>query len=521
MRRSPFAVAFALSATAAFAAPETPCSIEGMPGAVTELGERLARTRDRGAFATIAQDAARIAGLERDPVAKACAHYHAASAHFLLSVRGADKRRHAADAVRHFLAAAALSPDSMDGRQPVNRFRTAWQRVGRVEGWLTGGLAPAEVVIDAPGEVTLSPGDAKEWAATCGDTPTCKAAARFTLPKRARVPLRPGTYTVEVKTPCGLAREVLRIKGGALPIPKSPPCACRLLIRDGADPVSPVEVLAPGGKTVTPEQVDAGMGAVTVSAPGYVPRGVSLPKGGGEVTVTLERCPVTLIVHTDPAGARLEGAGPGPWGARAVRATLAGFGAVETTVEIPRPESCEGAHHEVTLPLGRQVQVAAMAGNKPVRPQRLVVGDEEVSVDGFSRPPGRYTWQAWHPGYVPAMGHFEVAPCQPGQGCPPVAVGIEFHAEIQEPPEEKSGGSRWALATVGLGGVAIAGGLISGGAAWSTQQDIDGYTNREAEGVPIDDLVDRRDAQASTADVLVATGAAVLVAGVVWYLVSR
>lgn len=512
-----FAAAFALSVSGAHA---TPCDTAGLPDGVEQLGDRLAKTSDRGVWATVAQDAANFAA---DPslsdAVRACALYQAGAAHFFLSTSKADRRRHAADAVRYMLGAAVLAPAAMQARQPVNRLRTAWKRIGRVEGWLTKTGKPVAVTLDPVGEVVLEPADPAEWVAACGDTPSCRSAAVFRLPRKAMaLQLRAGRYRVTLVTPCGERRENVDVTAGALPLPKAPGCPVRLMVRDGSVAVDGVEVLGPGGVTPDPASVPSDLAAVTVSARGYNPKGVRLPPAGGDVPVELERCPVELQVFTEPAGAEIQGDGPAPWGPRTVRASHAGHAALETVVEVPRPARCAEARHVARVKLPRPVLVAALAEGRPTTPSRLTVGGEDVNPETFARPPGRYPWQAWHPMYGMTIGELEVPPCVDAR-CAPVSLGIEFRV-VSSPPPKRKGASRWSYVLMGLGGLSVGGGLVSGAAAFNTQDQIDAYGARNDEAQPIDDLVDRRDTQAQVADGLVIAGASAFAAGFILYLAT-
>lgn len=512
-----FAAAFVLSA--AGPARATPCKVDGLPDAVTGLATRL-DTVDRGALATVAQDAAKVAAAEEAPAARACAHYQAAAAHFFLSTHRADRRRHAADAVRHLLAATALAPAAMQGRQPVARLLASWGRIGRVEGWLTKVTKPVAVTLDPVGEVQLEPGDLAEWAAACGDTPSCRAAARFRLPKQAlSLQLRPGRYRVTVTTACGERTETVQVKAGALPLPKAPACACRLVVRDGESALSDVEVLGPGGVTLTTEALSSDLAAVTVSAPGFLPTGVSLPAAGGALQVRLERCPVELQVFTDPPGATITGDGPAPWGPRTIAARAPGYAELKTTVDVPRPASCREARHVARVVLPRHVVVTAIAEGAPVQPARLMIDSVDVDRERFARPPGRYSYEAWHPAYGATMGELVVPSCEAGASCGAVALGVEFRVvKAGDPPTR--GASRWSYVLMGLGGLSMGGGLVSGAAAFNTQGQIDDYGAREDNARSIDELVDRRNTQASLADGLVIGGAAAFSLGFIVYLAT-
>ncbi|MEZ4464252.1 MAG: hypothetical protein R3F43_06985 [bacterium] len=87
-----------------------------MEGPVAALAARLGSTRDRGAFARLAQDAAALVDAGT-PQERACAAYTAGSAWFFLSAQGADRRYHAAAAVGGLLRAQQLDPG--DGGAPA------------------------------------------------------------------------------------------------------------------------------------------------------------------------------------------------------------------------------------------------------------------------------------------------------------------------------------------------------------------------------------------------------------------
>ena len=516
--RSLFAAAFVLSG----AAQATPCGAPDLPESVTRLGERLAQTRDRGVWAAVAQDAAKLAAAttELAPPGRVSALYQAGAAPFFLSPHKADRRRHAADAVRYMLAAQALAPAAMRSRQPTARLRTAWKRLGRIEGWLTKVTNPVAVTADPPGELVLEPADPAEWAAACGDTPTCRAAARFRLPKRAlSVQLRPGRYRITVTTPCGDRSENVDVVAGPLPIPKPAACPCRLTVRDGDQPIDGLEILGPGGVMLTAAQIPSDHGAVTVSAPGYLPRGVSLPPKGGPVEVTLARCPVELHVFTEPPGALIDGDGPAPWGPRRITAQAPHHADTVAAVDIPRPASCRGARHVARVTLLRDVTVTATADGARVLPARLMVAGEPVGTDRFARAPGRYSYQAWHPLYGASLGELEVPACVEAQVCASPELKIEFRV-LKASTAPKGGASRWSYMLMGLGGLSMGGGLVSGVAAFNTQDQIDGYGARRDEPQPIDELVERRNTQAKIADGLVIAGASAFALGLVIYLAT-
>lgn len=514
------AVACVLSTVSlAGAATRTPCDGEGLPAAVADLRARLQATRDRAAWATLAQDAARLAEGQPADGARACAHYVAGGAHFFLS-RG--DLRHAADAVRHMVAAEALDPEAMQGRQPRNRLETAWGRLGKVAGWLAAGR-PVRVEVPAgEGRLAFEPADPAGWAARCGETPACAAAARVEValsPERPlRLTLRPGRYLVTRIGECGARRADAEVGAGALALP--PPAACPVTLRvlDGDRELEftvsgPDGPLDPGALTVQPGAGAPGPGeadTVRVEAPGYRPREVALRRTEGDLKVQLERCPVDLRLAGLPPGAEVEGAGPGPWGERLVRVRHAGYAPVERTLEVPRPARCEGASHRVGLALPRRVLVLAEDPEGiVVPPAELWIEGERVDPLGFDHPPGSYTWRAAHPAYREASGRFEVAPCAAAE-CAPAELTLRF--EPVEGPD-----TRWSTYTMVLGGAMLVGGLVYGGLALDAQGRVDAYTDKAREGQSIDGLIAERDERAFQADVLLTSGALTLAAGVLWH----
>ncbi|MCB9540029.1 MAG: hypothetical protein H6704_27765 [Myxococcales bacterium] len=503
--------------TPALAAPDTPCDDVALPAPVEALRARLAGTDSRVAWATLAQDAGQVAGTLPPGEARACAHYLAGSAHFFLSAALAERRRHAADAVRHLVAAQAMAPDAMDATQPRARLSTAWSRMGKVGDWFTG-ARPVKVTLEGAERATgvvLRPRAPDGWSEACGATPTCRGAVRIALPPPADRPigLRPGRWAVEVEGRCGARAADLDVPdaGGVLTLPPAAPCAITLEARDGEAPVTDLALWA-DGRPIAPTELTAAAGAVTVRAPGYRPAKVTLPPAGGTVTVALERCAVDLQVRTIPADATVEGGGPAPWGARAIAARRPDLGRVRATVDVPRPADCKGATHEAELVLPRPVTVQARdPDGDPVVVARLKVQGKPVDALGFSQPPGAYGFQAEHPRWGMAVGRFTVDPCPPSGDCRPTPLVIDF-------PEPSGGGApTGALVTMGVGGAVAVGGLIAGATALSSQRALDDYENKRQAGVALDDLVTERDDRAAAADALLLTGGVVLTAGLVWW----
>ena len=501
-------------------AAATPCDDVPLPPAVEHLRDRLARTDARLAWATLAEDAARLAADQDGDGARACAHYLAGSAHFFLSAAASERLLHAGAAVGHLIAAQALAPDAMRGKQPDSRLRTAWSRLGRVDGWLTGGKPVAVEVPPAPRarHIVLSPADAAGWNAACGTTPACAEAARLPLPggeSARQILLRPGRYAVEVVGRCGTTRgEAVVARDGALPLPEVAPCQVTLVARDGDDPVADAQVWA-GDRAVAAGALEANLGPVTVRAPGYLDAALTLPIAGGEVQVALSRCPVRLDVDAHPADAIVTGAGVAPWGPRTVVAQREDLGRVEQAVDVPRPASCVDASHPITIVLPRRVTVfARSADGDPAAVSRLRVQGDDVDPLGFAQPPGTYGYQAENPDLGMAVGRFTVDACPDRGPCTPTRVAVEF---VSAPDR---GAPTGALVTLGIGGAVAVGGLIAGATALGKQRDLEDYTTKRDVGVGIDDLIDQRDDRATTADALLATGGVVLTAGLIWWLLG-
>ena len=107
-----------------------------------------------------------------------------------------------------------------------------------------------------------------------------------------------------------------------------------------------------------------------------------------------------------------------------------------------------------------------------------------------------------------AGGPFEVPECGAAD-CPPVRLDVTLTrlAPTRVAP----------LVVLGTGAATVLGGLLAGAAAFSAQAEIDGYTTKVDEEIPIDTLIERRDERAHLADLLVGTGAVVAVGGLLWY----
>jgi len=67
----------------------------------------------------------------------------------------------------------------------------------------------------------------------------------------------------------------------------------------------------------------------------------------------------------------------------------------------------------------------------------------------------------------------------------------------------------------------ITGGLLAGAAAMGTQSDINTYTNKREEEIPLDDLISRRGYQTQAADYLIGAGGLSLASGLLWYFIQE
>lgn len=499
---------FALEAPAAWAAPRTPCDRAEAP-AVVALADRLARSDDPDAWRSLMPAAAEAATVDSlSPADRACAAYVAGSAAFFLSADRGAGRPYAVAAVAHFARAEAIAPDAMGARQPRSRMTTAWQRLGPAPGWLRARTPlPFAIPGGPPGTVRLGPADPAAWAGEC---PGDGCAVAIEVPRGAAgasVSLRPGWYRIEHVGRCGTSEAVAELRGGVLPVPEPAVCTARVEVSDGGAAIDGF-TLTVDGAAVEPAAAPVAV-PMRIEAPGYVPRTVKAPDAGGPLPVALDRCPVTLDVHTRPADARVEGAGPGPWGERTVRATAPGHGPVERTVDVPPPEGCQG-RHRITLELPRPVSVVGTDhGGRAVSIARLVVQGETVDAVGLYRPPGRYGLQAMHPTLGVATTKFEVTPCD-GAECGPVRVDVRF-----PPPPETGPGAGPTVAYV-TGGVLLGLSGLAGISAWRTHGDIQNYESKANDRVPLRDLVDERDSAARAADVLLVTGGVALLTGWLW-----
>lgn len=487
-----------LMCTPAGAAPRTPCEVVDLPASVEALKTRI-KTRNRSAFAPIARDAAALS-TQGTPAARACAHYIAGAAWFFLSAGRSERVRHAAQAAQHLVAAQALAPTLMKGRQPQSRLRTVWQRLGT--GWLPRGPAVGVTVPAGTGMLTLS---APPETGVSLTIPIPLASTAKTIQ------LRPGRWQMSLQTDCGTSNALRTINAGSLSLPTPSPCAVRLQPRDAAGPITDFQVVDRTGKPI--KRIDARHNPVTITARGYRPTAVKLPTAGGALPVTLTRCPVKVVPHIRPPDAKVQGAGSHAWGTVTLSARRAGYTDLKQVVQIPRPKTCKDAQHAVDLSMRRAVAVVAVdASGEPVVLSRLWINESVTPVTGLALPMGLYRYQAEHPGLGTVSGAFTVRTCSTAS-CEPPRLRIEFE---RTRASKSSNTMAWLM--MGGGGLAIVGGAIAGTAALDTQGEIDAYTTLEKEMFPISDLVDKRNEQARAADTAFVLGGGLLIGGLIWYL---
>jgi len=485
-----------------------------LPKELGALSQRLRRTQDRSEISKIAQEAVTLAKEERSGGGRACAHYLAAGAYFFLSSQGEGQWMRSAQAVHHLIQAEMLAPEQMKGAQPKSRLRTAWGRLGKIEGWLDEKKAPVRVILPAL-RLRIQPAE-QSWRLRCNSAP-CHQAVQHLIQGPAVLSFRPGRYRVDRLDECGSSTHVIDLKEGALLFPKAPPCLVHLEVHGKEGLLQEFQIFSTTGQILNPEVLHGGMKQLKVKSPGYHDASVSLPEKGGSLVVKLKPCSVRLRLKVEPSDARLEGAGEGPWGARRVRAFRPGYAPLKKILEIP--PSC-GASKEQLLVMERQVRVEAKnPDGDPVIPSRLGLADLSVSPIAFSQPPGSFVFRAEHPDYKDVIGHLHVEPCSPGP-CGAQRMRFQFQANRRH-SIPKRGGGRGPFITMGLGGLMITGGLLAGAAAMGTQSDINTYTNKREEEIPLDDLISRRGYQTQAADYLIGAGGLSLASGLLWYFIQE
>lgn len=431
---------------------------------------------------------------------RACRHYLAGAAAFFLSERTPE---YAPRAVEQLLSARLLSPVEMDHVQARSRLKTAFTRLGDVPGLQPkGNLAVVEVASrGTPVGFVLRPrrADTPRWP-----LPAPVAGASLLLP--------PGEYRATVNGRCGDSDMDFTVAGGAgrIELPEAPACRVRLL-PVGADGVAlaGLRVIGADGAVLPGDTFEASAGAVTVDAPGHLPVRLALDALSGDHVVSLARCPVDLAVAATPADARVQGAGPAPWGHRSVTVTRAGYAPESLSVDVPAPADCAGARQAVAVALSRPVTLFARYDDgTAATPGAVLVDSKEVLPLGLNLAVGGHTFEVRAPDAPPVSGPFEVPHCA-ASDCPPVRLDVTF----ERPRETRLG----PVLVAGAGGLTMMGGLIAGAGAMAAQSDIEDYNTRRKEDVPMDTLVSRRDDRAQLADVLLGTGAAVAVGGLLWY----
>jgi hypothetical protein len=474
-----------------------PCADAALPSPHTALSARLTASRTASQRAAVQTEAEALTE-QGDPTARACAHYLAGTAAFY---RSTQRDPHYAAAIGHLVTAQTLAPALIEQSAGRIRLRSAWKRLGALP-WATGPAHAVTLQPKGPLKLQLQPDG---------------AGPRLTLDLHgpATVTLRPGRWRITRKHRCGDVTQTLEISN-QIPIPAPPACPVRLIATDAQGPVDQLRVRNAAGPIALPA-LRADAGPLTVDAPGYTPlSGVAVPADGGELRLTLSRCPVDLRLTPEPSDAQIQGGGPAPWGPRSVTASRPGYAELSASVTIPRPAHCPDAHYSKVLLLARPVAIVAKdPSGRAITLGRLVVQGDVVSPTGFARPPGSYSFQATHPEHGLRLGRFTVDPCEDAQGCAPAQVEVIYQRPSVGP--SPTNGPRVALA---IGGGLTFGGLVAGAAAYSTQRAIDDYQNKAQNG-PIDDLIDQRDLNANMANILVGTGLLALTTGLVWSLLSE
>lgn len=510
MRRRMIAVLSAAitSISAGGARAAAPCADAAQHPVLAPLARALERPETWREALEAATPGAGPAENESAEVA-ACRHYLAGAAAFFLSERAPEL---APRAVEHLLAAHFLAPRAMAHVQARSRLRTAWTRIGELPGIRPAG-PPAMIeftATGAPHPFTLRPAEAD--APTWRLPPPQPGDGAFAPAGRLSLP--PGRYRATVNGRCGGSDIDFMVAAGLgrVTLPSPPPCVAHLVVVDAdGSALASARIVGPDGSAVEAARVPVGAGEAVISAPGYRPRRVPLADVTGRVVVTLDRCPVDLHVDVLPADAQVEGAGPGPWGRRAVVARRPGYVDHAASLDVAAPASCEGAPTTtLEVRLRRPVRVASRYDDGLSASPVLFVNGTLTPIAQLALEPGAYPFEARVPDAPAVTGRLIVSPCGTGT-CPPAELDVVF-SPLRERPTPLG---PWLM--LGAGGLAFGGGLVAGASALATQEDIDGYSTRRTEPESIDTLVARRDDRARAANALLTAGVTLAAAGLVWY----
>jgi len=467
--------------------------------------ERPQTWREALEAATPGADPAENEGVE----VAACRHYLAGAAAFFLSERAPE---FAPRAVEHLLSAQFLAPRAMEHVQARSRLRMAWMRTGELPGIRPQG-APATIeftATGAPRPFTLRPAeaDAPAWR-----LPSPQPLEGPTAPS-GRLSLPPGRYRATVNGRCGGSDIDFTVVAGLghVTLPPPPPCVAHLMVVDAdGRALDGARIVGPDGSAVDVTRVPVGAGEAEASAPGYRSRRVPLADVTGRAVVTLDRCPVDVHVDVVPADARVEGAGKGPWGRRAIVARRPGYLDHTASIDVAAPPNCESpAPKTLEIRLRRPIRVAARYDDGLNASPVLFVNGLLTPVAQLALEPGAHPYEARVSDAPAVTGRLIVEPCEAGT-CPPEALDLMF-SPVREAPTRLG---PWLV--LGAGALALGGGLVAGASALATQEDIDGYTTRRTEPESIETLVARRDERARSADTLLTAGVTLAAAGLLWY----
>ena len=499
-----------LSAVPAHAKTPTPCNTETLSTSVASLRDTLSSTDDRDRLREIAAQIESLLDSERERANSICLAYLAGSAYFVLSSGRSRQKGDAFHAVRLFLRAQSMDPERMSTRQPRMRLRASWSRLGKARGWLRG---RALVEVKTPPlpdghQLILAPPKNPDVCPHCDGV--------FALNGSATLSIRPGTYRLGHRSPCGVrfADELIVVGGGLIGAPKRPACPVSLRVLDGENPVSGVQLVNAEGVSVPAASVTTETGTLNIKARGYEDTAWTPSTDQEKQTISMTRCVVRLVVETTPAKTSIDPGERRTWGRRVLRLSYPGHASIEREVMVPRPDQCnDGNIHKVNLSLPRAVSVRATGPDgAAVTPSRLVVDGEPAEILGFHRRPGQYTYAALHSEHGPVSGVLAIPACLTTE-CPPVVLNLSFR------PDGSGAGDEWdtgRILTV-TGSSLVTGGLVMGLVAMSKQADLDEYTNKREENRPIAPLIDARDEAAMAADSRFVLGGVTLTSALLWH----
>ncbi|MEE2756617.1 MAG: hypothetical protein VYA30_08140 [Myxococcota bacterium] len=504
----------------AVAGPHTPCADSVVSETTQALFNELRRAHQKAQLDAISARAETELKAAQNSIDKACLAYTAGSAAFVASAHRTGRHMRAMRAVRFFLLAQGLRPQSMNGIQARARLRTAWLRLGKQTDWLNGRNIVSITLPKMPvgSHLLLKPMNAVAER-ICQGKPHCTTVIKIPGqdPMATEIQIRPGAYLVGHQTECGERYNktpTLISPGDKIDKPESPPCPVSLEITTpGLDPKE-VTVDSMDGQRLEGREFTTAYGRVRVRAPGYQTKVISVG-AKKNVKVALKRCTVALDIQAVPTHAKLLGQLEGPWGRRQISASSPGHESVTRTIDVPRPAEClSDKRHQVAIVLPRHVVIQAVnAESEAVSIDRLVLDGKSVNVLGFAVEPGHYTYAALHSKLGSKTGAFHLAACLE-QPCPPAVLKVEFGTrnKAQSAGLAKSAPRYFYLG----GGLALAAGLVVGGFAIQADGRLAGYTSKRDEGISIKELTDERDRFALAADTLFLSSGLSFLTGWLW-----